>query len=56
MEKLFTKNRWAVQDPRMVRWVGEDLGSVMEVHPMYLKSLKVTLKTGPNPNPLFIYF
>jgi len=28
----------------------------MEVHQTYLKSLKVTLKTGPNPNPLFIYF
>ena len=34
-------------------------GSVMEVHHTYYKSLKVTLKAGPNPNPsfsLFFYF
>jgi len=31
------------------------LGSVMEVHHTYIKSLKVTLKTGNNPNPLFLF-
>jgi len=30
-------------------------GSVIEVHHTYLKSLKVKLKTGSNPNPLFIF-
>jgi len=28
----------------------------MEIHHTYLRSLKVTLKTGPNPTSLFIFY